>query len=303
MNVGKSRDHLVSMLCVLIVFSGNIKPNSEPVSNKTHRSCQSPSVFIKLPGIIGRSFSFRNPLITSHLPSQRRWSRLNIFGCRGFSCVLSKSRLMARLWSWRSLAEPCRHELTALHTTWRPGGGRLCRSPRRSQVDNRRRAGPRSGAIGVGICEIGWLEFFVPEVLEYRFGHAQLLIGKDSERTWPRGSIMSWSRLPRALLALGSVRRGMVFVELFGSQWELRWSIPSGGRTSPAGCHRSKVSLGVTVLGFVMSGGMALRRPSGGLDPSASLGMTCVGARDDVLVARIDMKGSESLRPCEGRTR
>ena len=40
-----------------------------------------------------------------------------------------------------------------------------------------------------------------------------------SERTWPRG-IMSWSRLPRALLALGSVWRGMVVV----------WPVRGGGK-------------------------------------------------------------------------
>ena len=88
-------------------------------------------------------------------------------------------------------------------------------------------------AVGVGVCEIGWLEFFVPEVLEYRFGHAQLLIGKDSERTWPRGS-MSWSRLPRALLALGSVWRGILLFEPVGPQWEFRWSIPSHEGASTA---------------------------------------------------------------------
>ena len=70
-------------------------------------------------------------------------------------------------------------------------------------------------AVGVGVCEIGWLEFLVPEVLEYRFGHAQLLIGKDSERTWPRGS-MSWSRLPIALMALDSVWRGILLLNLSG---------------------------------------------------------------------------------------
>ena len=52
-----------------------------------------------------------------------------------------------------------------------------------------------------------------------------------------------------------------------------------------------QVRFGVRVLDFGTAGGLAWRWPSGGLDPSASLGMTCVGARDDVLVARIDMKG------------
>ena len=48
-----------------------------------------------------------------------------------------------------------------------------------------------------------------------------------SERIWPWGS-MSWSRLPRALLTLGSVWRGKLLFDPVGPRRELSWSTPSG---------------------------------------------------------------------------